>query len=224
MLRKIQEELEKTKQKKLEEENNQQEESGSGNGDGSDAESENSAEHLEDGIKEESALSQDMSKCEHVEEEVTEAESSNLSQDVKKLSVSEQANERSSEISSKNDSPKVVLPPLFARTDPDTLLARLNTRRLHQRLVHYKKEQRKKREQEALNVDEKEGESIIQMYDRDLKEKIEAERLYPKNVTVEQMAELEWENLLEMAKLRYENFVHSDFKHGTHCTVNFIHD
>ena len=145
----------------------------------------------------------------------------NISEDLNNLSVSgntdgNKTGKSGSYANSSNNASKQVLLPLFGRTDPDTLLARLNTRRLHQRLVHHKKEQRKKQELKTINNDEKEGaptsapngdvksgQSIMEFYENELKEKMQADRLYPKHVTVEEMAELEWNNLLEMASLRW---------------------
>ena len=89
-----------------------------------------------------------------------------------------------------------VLPPLFARVDADTLLARLNTRRLCKRLVHYRREDRR-RLAEHLDVDgDTVGESIVDMFDGDLKKEETANRIYPKNMTISQMAEKEWDDLM----------------------------
>jgi len=100
-----------------------------------------------------------------------------------------------------------VLPPLFARVDADTLLARLNTRRLYKRLRHYKREdQRKLAEHLAkyANADENgnngnvvvEVESIIEMFEGDLKNEQTANRIYPKDMTISEMAEKEWDDLM----------------------------
>ncbi|KAL7535042.1 hypothetical protein ACHAXR_006233 [Thalassiosira sp. AJA248-18] len=99
---------------------------------------------------------------------------------------------------------KEILPPLFARTDPDTLLARLNTRRLYQRIVHYKREQRKKLEADWLILSENQqaDDGIKEMFDKELKEKMTADRMYRKGVTIQEMSELEWDELLEMAEIR----------------------
>lgn len=101
------------------------------------------------------------------------------------------------------------LPHLGARVDPYTLLTRLNTRRLYGRLKHYKKEAiKKKEEEEALKVTLRAKglaipePSIIEIYERDLKEKLLLDRIYPKNVTIMQMAQKEWNELIEMANYR----------------------
>jgi hypothetical protein len=101
------------------------------------------------------------------------------------------------------------LPHLGTRIDPNTLLARLNTRRLRGRLKYYRAETAKQIEyeekikeelrQKGMTVPEP---SIIEMYERDLKEKFLMDRIYPKNLTVHQMAQKEWNELLEMANYR----------------------
>jgi hypothetical protein len=44
--------------------------------------------------------------------------------------------------------------------------------------------------------------SIIELYDRDLKEQRTKDRIYPKNMTVMQLAQKEWNELIEMADYR----------------------
>jgi len=116
-------------------------------------------------------------------------------------------------IREENKSQDNVLPPLFARVDADTLLARLNTRRLYKRLRHYKREdQRKLAEHLAkyANADETgntgnvvvEVESIIDMFEGDLKNEQTANRIYPKDMTISEMAEKEWDDLMDVASLR----------------------
>ncbi len=117
-----------------------------------------------------------------------------------------------------NDNP-LLLPLLSAPIDPQTLLDRLNTRRLFARLLHYKREQKRKVEEEAakaLSGDNAEGDTIdgpeaglpgmggpIQKMFRDLlKEKVTADRIWRKNMTIEELANLEWDELLKVANLR----------------------
>ena len=93
-----------------------------------------------------------------------------------------------------------VLPPLFARVDADTLLARLNTRRLYKRLVHYRREDRRRLTEHLAKYANVDGdaveESIVDMFDGDLKNEETANRIYPKNMTISQMAEKEWDDLM----------------------------
>jgi hypothetical protein len=94
-----------------------------------------------------------------------------------------------------------------------TLLCRLNTRRLYGRLKYYRQldkeriakedEMREMLRAKGLTIPEP---SIIEMYDRDLKEKMTKERIYPKNMTVMQMALKEWQELIQMANFRWVNF------------------
>lgn len=99
-----------------------------------------------------------------------------------------------------------LLPPLFAQTDPTTLLARLNTRRLYARVLHFKREQRKKVNADVSQMmssgTTKSLLSIKEMYEKQLRDKLYADRIYRKNMTVEQMADDEWEEMLEMAEIR----------------------
>jgi hypothetical protein len=44
--------------------------------------------------------------------------------------------------------------------------------------------------------------SIIEIYERDLKEKFLQDRIYPKHLTIMQMAQKEWNELIEMANYR----------------------
>ena len=103
-----------------------------------------------------------------------------------------------------------VLPPLFARIDAGTLLARLNTRRLYKRLRHYKREDQRKLAEHLAKynaddtdtaADDEDGngiveESIIDMFEGDLKNEETANRIYPKDMTISAMAEKEWDDLM----------------------------
>lgn len=116
-----------------------------------------------------------------------------------------------------NDNP-LLLPLLSAPIDPQTLLDRLNTRRLYARILHFKREQKRKVEEEAaklLSGENVEGESsgpesgvpgmggpIQKMYRDLLKEKVTADRIWRKNMTIEEMANLEWTELIRVAELR----------------------
>jgi len=109
-----------------------------------------------------------------------------------------------------------LLPLLMGRTDPRTLLDRLNTRRLCSRVLHFKREQRRKIEVEAARMvaesgsptGEQEGYlSIREMYAKELRDKRYARRVYRKNMTVDQMAHAEWEELLKLAEIRNEGAV-----------------
>ena len=104
-----------------------------------------------------------------------------------------------------------VLPYLFARVDADTLLARLNTRRLHKRLVHYKREDKRKLEEHLAKYANADGEnensavqeeSIIGMFESDLKNEETARRIYPKDITISEMAQKEWDDLMHVASIR----------------------
>jgi len=97
-----------------------------------------------------------------------------------------------------------ILPPLFAREDPDTLLDRLNTRRLYLRIFHYKRKQREKLTAASGKTIKEmfDYESIKEMFDLDVREKMTANRVYRKNVTIQEMADLEWDELLEIAEIR----------------------
>lgn len=109
---------------------------------------------------------------------------------------------------------KEVLPHLGTRVDPMTLLSRLNTRRLYGRLRHYRKlyeerdAERVRRELEKQGGGE-EGEGggvveggIMEMYDKELKDIATRERVYPKNLSIMQMAQKEWNDLIQMANYR----------------------
>lgn len=103
-----------------------------------------------------------------------------------------------------------ILPPLFASVDADTLLARLNTRRLYQRLCHYKREDARKLAEHIAKYSNKDdtfddvnenggdgGETtIVEMFEGDLRNETTANRIYPKNLTIAQMAEKEWDDLM----------------------------
>mmetsp|Transcript_3125 Transcript_3125/g.5272 ORF Transcript_3125/g.5272 Transcript_3125/m.5272 type:complete len:613 (-) Transcript_3125:1225-3063(-) len=106
-----------------------------------------------------------------------------------------------------------VLPPLFARVDADTLLARLNTRRLYKRLLHYRREDRRRLAEHLAKYANADGdgdtngngiveESIVDIYEGDLKNHKTANRIYPKNMTISQMAQKEWNDLLVVAGMR----------------------
>jgi len=120
-----------------------------------------------------------------------------------------------------------ILPHLGMRTDPMTLLSRLNTRRLYGRLKYYRKlyaerdaerarlllEKNQQNDSNDNNGEEDEQqrdeqqleESIVEMYDRDLKDIMTRERVYPKNMTIMQMAQKEWNDLIQMANYRNSN-------------------
>lgn len=117
-----------------------------------------------------------------------------------------------------NDNP-LLLPLLSAPIDPQTLLDRLNTRRLFARILYYKREQRRKVEEEASKAlsgeDNADGDAsndkdwmpgmggpIQKMYRDLLKEKVTADRIWRKNLTIEELANLEWNELLKVAELR----------------------
>jgi len=102
------------------------------------------------------------------------------------------------------DDPR-ILPLLSAPIDAETLLARLNNRRLYARILHYKREKRKK----VLLVHDEDMDGFGSLKEDDsrtvqqaLKDQRTADRLYRKNVTIEEMADLEWDELLELANLR----------------------
>lgn len=107
-----------------------------------------------------------------------------------------------------------VLPPLFGRVDPDTLLDRLNTRRLYSRILYYARKNRRKLEETAQQISEgSTGEDLTapmpvgqggikEMYQMELKEKRTADRAWPKNMTIQEMADKEWDELVEMAEVR----------------------
>jgi hypothetical protein len=102
------------------------------------------------------------------------------------------------------DDPR-ILPLMSAPIDAETLLARLNNRRLYARILHYKREQRKK--VRLVHDDDMDGfgsvkEDDYQTVQQALKDQRTADRLYRKNVTIEEMADLEWDELLELANLR----------------------
>jgi hypothetical protein len=107
----------------------------------------------------------------------------------------------------RKDDPR-ILPLLSAPIDAETLLARLNNRRLYARILHYKREQRKKL-QKKLNDETKEldgfgsvKEDDYEAFSQAVKDQKTADRIYRKNMTIKEMAELEWSELLEMANLR----------------------
>ena len=118
-----------------------------------------------------------------------------------------------------------LLPLLSSRVDPDTLLNRLNTRRLYKRINYYKRETRRKilLMAEAALKDAERGadlsdedkiytaiqqvmgaksEGISDMYDYDVKEKNTINVVWKKNMTVVEMASQEWMDLLELARCR----------------------
>jgi hypothetical protein len=101
------------------------------------------------------------------------------------------------------DDPR-ILPLLSAPIDAETLLARLNNRRLYARILHYKREQRKKPRETDKDLDGygslKEDDNNT--YEQALKDQKTADRLYRKNMTITQMANREWDELLEVGNLR----------------------
>ena len=191
--------------------------------------------------EEEAAKATDDTEEEGKDEEEEEVEK--LEDQVKAISIVENLEGKENEVSDekqgdvdKEDKPeeekveepvKEILPPLFERTDPDTLLDRLNTRRLFARILDFKRKQRKKvaelikKEGETGDEnpevkEEEEGEDeldpmrgIAHMFDKELegysqeeKDRATADRIYPKNMTVSEIAEKEWDELLKVAKLR----------------------
>jgi hypothetical protein len=74
--------------------------------------------------------------------------------------------------------------------------------------LHFKREDRKKKAKQMesamseANGGEENEMSIIETFNQDLRDKETKERIYPKNVTVEEMANQEWENLLQLAAAR----------------------
>lgn len=123
-------------------------------------------------------------------------------EEMSKVSVSGDSKEESNK-------EKEMLPHLGMRVDPITLLCRLNTRRLYGRLKYYKQlardeaaeRERYRAECAAKGIVLREP-SIIELYDRDLKEQRTKDRIYPKNMTVMQLAQKEWNELIEMADYR----------------------
>ena len=116
------------------------------------------------------------------------------------------------------EEPKEILPPLFARTDAHTLLDRLNTRRLYQRILNFKRAQRKKiadKTAEMMNKVNKDDDELDPMrgiahmfteelaeHDQEAKDKATAARIYRKNMTIQEMADKEWKELLEVGNLK----------------------
>lgn len=107
--------------------------------------------------------------------------------------------------------PKEILPQLWARTDAHTLLDRLNTRRLYNRILAFKRKERKElAEKEAALRDKLDPvRGVSHMFTDQLKEHNEeqkanatAERVYRKDMTIQEMADKEWDELLEVANLR----------------------
>ena len=103
------------------------------------------------------------------------------------------------------DDPR-ILPLLSAPIEAETLLARLNNRRLYARILHYKREQRKKTRKTDVDLDGygslKEDDSKTSQ--QALKDQMTADRLYRKNMTIKEMAELEWDELLELGTTRLQ--------------------
>jgi hypothetical protein len=137
-------------------------------------------------------------------EEKKDADGKNTppTEEMSKVSVSGDTKEESNK-------EKEILPHLGMRVDPITLLCRLNTRRLYGRLKYYKQlardeaveRERHRAECAAKGIVLREP-SIIEMYDIDLKQQRTMERIYPKNMTVMQLAQKEWNELIEMADYR----------------------
>lgn len=143
------------------------------------------------------------------DEKVNNAEASLCKEVEKSMVVSDFAYPDEARGEEEEDREKLddVLPPLFARVDADTLLARLNTRRLYKRLVHYRREDQRKLVEHLTKYTNTDGngdtngngiveESIIDMFEGDLKNEETANRIYPKNMTISQMAEKEWDDLM----------------------------
>lgn len=122
----------------------------------------------------------------------------------------------------KEDEAGEILPPLFARVDPHTLLDRLNTRRLYLRVLHFKRTERNKLQEEkarveaiAIGNDDEAAKvaaivnqmGIKESFDKELKERQTLARVYRKNITIAEMSDLEWDELCEVAQLKYEYYI-----------------
>jgi hypothetical protein len=143
--------------------------------------------------KQEEALSQ---LCDNVERSVSVSNENVASLDEEKRQVQQQEDApvaRDEEPSFRN-----VLPALFARVDADTLLARLNTRRLYKRLNYYKREDKRKLADHLAKYSNNgtDEENIRDIFEGDLKNAETANRIYPKDITISEMAEKEWEDLM----------------------------
>jgi len=101
------------------------------------------------------------------------------------------------------DDPR-ILPLLSAPIDADTLLDRLNNRRLYARILHYKREQRKKPQKTDQDLDGYGSlkEDDCKTCEKALKDQKTADRIWRKNLTITQIANREWNELLEVGNLR----------------------
>ena len=101
------------------------------------------------------------------------------------------------------DDPR-ILPLLSAPIDAETLLARLNNRRLYARILHYKREQRKKPQKTDQDLDGYGSlkEDNYKTCEKALKDQKTADRIWRKNLTITQIANREWNELLEVGNLR----------------------
>jgi hypothetical protein len=107
-----------------------------------------------------------------------------------------------------------ILPLLAANIGAEELLDRLNTRRLYGRILYYKREGRNKVQTNQNNDDEeKDGYASVKedstTHDHKIQEALKQqktlERIWRKNMTIKQIAETEWDELLEMANGRLNN-------------------
>jgi hypothetical protein len=109
-----------------------------------------------------------------------------------------------------------ILPLLAANIGAEELLDRLNTRRLYGRILYYKREKRNKVQTNHNNDDddeEKDGYASVKedstTHDHKIQEALKQqktmERIWRKNMTIKQIAETEWDELLEMANGRLNN-------------------
>ena len=101
------------------------------------------------------------------------------------------------------DDPR-ILPLLSAPIDAETLLARLNNRRLYARILHYKREQRKKPQKTDQDLDGYGSlkEDNCKTCEKALKDQKTADRIWRKNLTITQIANREWNELLDVGNLR----------------------
>ena len=101
------------------------------------------------------------------------------------------------------DDPR-ILPLLSAPIDAETLLARLNNRRLYARILHYKREQRKKPQKTDQDLDGYGSlkEDNYKTCEKALKDQKTADRIWRKNLTITQIANREWNELLDVGNLR----------------------
>ena len=114
-----------------------------------------------------------------------------------------------------------ILPLLAANIGAEELLDRLNTRRLYGRILYYKRERRNNKVETNQHDDdddeeEKDGFASIKedtttttTHDNKIKEELKQqktnERIWRKNMSIKEIAEKEWDELLDMANERINN-------------------